>query len=62
MKLKIQHDDCDGEVKLYGWDNGACGDPECCGEREYGVVAKCLKCRKTITVTDLCDDEEIEFI
>jgi hypothetical protein len=32
------------EVEIDTDDNGACGDPECCGERAEWSIAHCVKC------------------
>lgn len=51
VKCKV----CGGEAEVFLDDNGACGDPECCGERSYYIAYKCKdeKCknpRETIYV------------
>lgn len=44
MKLKIQHIGCGGDIELIDCDDGACGDPECCGGTSYYITARCKKC------------------
>jgi len=35
---------CKTECQIEFHDNGACGDPDCCGEFEEWVVLFCPKC------------------
>lgn len=36
---------CGAEAEIYIDDNGACGDPECCGEYEEYAVLICPSCK-----------------
>ena len=46
MEKELIHKDCDGEIDVELDDDGACGDPECCGSPSYHIVIHCKKCGK----------------
>jgi hypothetical protein len=50
-KFNVTCKKCGSPAKVVHDDNGACGDPNCCGEREYWIEIRCTnkECKETET-------------
>lgn len=46
FSVSVVHDKCGEPARLVQEDNGACGDPECCGAYETWIEAHCDKCKQ----------------
>lgn len=42
-KLVVTHDRCKEKCTIKLDDDGACGDPECCGDTRYYITVTCPK-------------------